>query len=339
MNPAEREALREAVTSVCAGIESSGWHGDVWLGLESIGVRAVSVPEALGGGGAEDLTAAAVVLKALGAAAASVPFVETDLVAGFALERVERRLPPGVVTAALAPDLEIVEHSGGVTVSGTVPRVPWGRQSDRVAVLATGTQPRLLLVPVDASTLRHGENVAGEPRDDLELSSVSVPNDDALSLAGDDIDHALLRGAWGRAALVSGAANRVLEETIRYASERQQFGRALSAMPVVQHAIAEMAAEVCAVTVAVDAAAHELAWDPDRLWPLAAAHARAATAAKKVAAIGHQVHGAMGFTREHPLHRATTRLWAWRDEYRPVVAAMLESVAAERNGLWQTLAR
>jgi len=34
-----------------------------------------------------------------------------------------------------------------------------------------------------------------------------------------------------------------------------------------------------------------------------------------VAAIGHQIHGAIGFTQEHPLHRATTRLWAWREEY------------------------
>jgi acyl-CoA dehydrogenase len=35
-----------------------------------------------------------------------------------------------------------------------------------------------------------------------------------------------------------------------------------------------------------------------------------------VTAIGHQIHGAIGFTREHPLHQLTTRLWAWREEYR-----------------------
>ena len=27
------------------------------------------------------------------------------------------------------------------------------------------------------------------------------------------------------------------------------------------------------------------------------------------------MHGAIGFTDEHPLHRSTLRLWAWRDEF------------------------
>jgi acyl-CoA dehydrogenase len=34
-----------------------------------------------------------------------------------------------------------------------------------------------------------------------------------------------------------------------------------------------------------------------------------------VAAVCQQVHGAMGFTQEHPLHFASRRLWSWRDEW------------------------
>ncbi|MCW2721746.1 MAG: putative acyl-CoA dehydrogenase, partial [Pseudonocardia sp.] len=33
-----------------------------------------------------------------------------------------------------------------------------------------------------------------------------------------------------------------------------------------------------------------------------------------VATAAHQVHGAMGITREHVLHTVTRRLWSWRDE-------------------------
>jgi alkylation response protein AidB-like acyl-CoA dehydrogenase len=42
---------------------------------------------------------------------------------------------------------------------------------------------------------------------------------------------------------------------------------------------------------------------------------RAGEAAGKVAEIAHQVHGAIGFTHEHSLHRLTRRLWSWRDEF------------------------
>jgi acyl-CoA dehydrogenase len=48
---------------------------------------------------------------------------------------------------------------------------------------------------------------------------------------------------------------------------------------------------------------------------VAAAKIRAGEAACKVAEIAHQVHGAIGFTHEHGLHRLTRRLWSWRDEF------------------------
>jgi hypothetical protein len=31
--------------------------------------------------------------------------------------------------------------------------------------------------------------------------------------------------------------------------------------------------------------------------------------------LAYQVHGAIGFTHEHSLHRLTRRLWSWRDEF------------------------
>ena len=34
-----------------------------------------------------------------------------------------------------------------------------------------------------------------------------------------------------------------------------------------------------------------------------------------VASIAHQLHGAMGYSQEYPLHHRTRRLWAWRDAW------------------------
>jgi acyl-CoA dehydrogenase len=47
----------------------------------------------------------------------------------------------------------------------------------------------------------------------------------------------------------------------------------------------------------------------------ASAKIRSAEAAEKGAAIAHQVHGAIGFTNEHILHRFTLRMLAWRDDF------------------------
>ena len=46
-----------------------------------------------------------------------------------------------------------------------------------------------------------------------------------------------------------------------------------------------------------------------------AAKIRCSEAAEKGGAIAHQVHGAIGFTIEHILHRFTLRSLSWRDDF------------------------
>ena len=48
---------------------------------------------------------------------------------------------------------------------------------------------------------------------------------------------------------------------------------------------------------------------------VATAKIRAGESAGLAASIGHQVHGAIGFTDEYRLHYLTRRLWSWRSEY------------------------
>jgi alkylation response protein AidB-like acyl-CoA dehydrogenase len=140
---------------------------------------------------------------------------------------------------------------------------------------------------------------------------------------------------------MAGAAQGVYAYAARYAGERHQFGRPLSAMQAVQQLLAELAAEASAMTVAVEAAAAAADRDPAGTWTLDAARIRVAEAAGTVAAVGHQVLGAIGFTDEHPLHYLTTRLWAWREEYgnSRVWSDQLGSDLAEKDGssLWQLI--
>jgi acyl-CoA dehydrogenase len=345
VNSEERQALDDAVVAACGSLNAVGWHGQAWKALDQIGVTALSVSETAGGAGA-DLRAATVVLLALGSLGASVPAVETGLMAGWLLERVNARLPDGIVTAAVGDGLQLRSDDGRWLISGTLTRVPWARHADYAVVLSRAEDGQCVaVVPLAGAELRRGANVAGEPRDDVMLPSVGVPSASVYALDGPELRAVdfLRRGAFGRSALMAGAAQGVYAHAAQYAGERRQFGRPLGAMQAVQQQLAELAAEASAMTVAAEVAAAAVDLDPAESWPLDAARIRIAEAAGTVAAIGHQVLGAIGFTDEHPLHRLTTRLWAWREEYgnHEIWSERLGSDLAEKDGLslWHRITR
>jgi acyl-CoA dehydrogenase len=74
-----------------------------------------------------------------------------------------------------------------------------------------------------------------------------------------------------------------------------------------------------------------------------AAKAQASHGAGTVAAIAHQLHGAIGTTEEHRLRLTTTRLWSWRDEDGPAAECFAElgrsalNAAHRGGGLWPWL--
>ena len=129
-----------------------------------------------------------------------------------------------------------------------------------------------------------------------------------------------------RSLLIAGAAQRALDLTVTYVQEREQFGRPLARFPTVQQELARMAGEVALISAATQAAvaAEDLtaggladAGQPgagEGVSAVVAAKAQASSGAGVVAAIAHQLHGAIGTTEEHRLRLTTTRLWSWRDE-------------------------
>jgi acyl-CoA dehydrogenase len=118
------------------------------------------------------------------------------------------------------------------------------------------------------------------------------------------------RGALMRSVQMAGGIARIRDMAIEYAADRRQFGQAINRFQAVQHMLAELAAEAaCAEAAAVGAVSN-----PTVEW-VAAAKIVTGRAAGRAASLAHQVHGAIGFTREHTLHRLTTKLWRWRDEF------------------------
>ncbi|WP_020108101.1 acyl-CoA dehydrogenase family protein [Nocardia sp. 348MFTsu5.1] len=315
------EALIDAVTDACGRhpspettVDGAQWNTRLWSALEQIGITLLSVPEERGGSGG-DAHAAAAVLRVLGQHCAAVPFAETALQAAWLLSSCEAELPEGPMTAAVGGSgLTLVRVADGWVIDGQLNRVPWARIADHLVVLSGQHVVVLTRQEFDAEP---GTNMAGEPRDRVVIRRNTLSESRVHELpegCGVDERQFVARGALGRLAMLAGAAQRSLEMSLTYASEREQFGRSLDKFQSVQHQIAAMASEVLLCRTVAESAA--LALDDGQSWELAIAAAKvsAAESAGSVARIAHQIHGAIGFTEEHDLRLCTTRIWSWRDE-------------------------
>jgi acyl-CoA dehydrogenase len=209
-----------------------------------------------------------------------------------------------------------------------------GRDGDWLAVIAP------------TERVRPGRNLAGEPRDDVEPALDVEVRDAPAGTA--DYARRLLR--LFRSLLIAGAAQRALGLTVTYVKEREQFGRPLAKFPTVQAELARMAGEVAligAATQAAVAAEDPLVAGGATAWAavpaVVAAKAQASSGAGVVAAIAHQLHGAIGTTEEHRLRLTTTRLWSWRDEDGSEAECFAElgraalGAATGAGGLWPWL--
>jgi acyl-CoA dehydrogenase len=333
----ERQLLRDTVEGLLAGhctpervaaAARTGWDAALWQALEGTGLTLAGSPEEAGGSGG-DLASAADIAVAAGAAAAPVPLAET-LAAGMLLARAGLAIPPGPLTLAAAAGR-----------GAALRRVPYGRLATTVAA-GSGEGSDWLAIIAGPARARPGRNLAGEPRDEVEPGADAEVHDVPAGTA----DYARRLRRLFRSLLIAGAAQRALDLTVTYVQEREQFGRPLGRLPAVQQELARMAGEVALIGAATQAA---VAGEPpvtdgapggDAISAVLAAKAQASCSAGIVAAIAHQLHGAIGTTEEHRLRLTTTRLWSWRDEDGPAAECFAElgraalGAATAAGGLW-----
>lgn len=292
--------------------------GDARPALHEAGLTAIGIPERFGGTGG-DLADAAAVLRAAGHHAAAVPLAETWL-AGRLLSAAGLPVPPGPLTAAgtvrggPCPGEVRTERDGeGRRLSGRPSRVPCAAHADRIALAVESPDGTLAaLVERSAVSVGPGRDLAGEPRDDITLDGVAV---DAVPSAFTPSD-LMLHGALARTIAMAGAARRVLDLSLRHATEREQFDRPIARFQAVRQLPAELAGEVMPLETGAEAATAAFgASGPAAESAVACAKADAGRAAGAAAATAHQIHGAIGATHEHVLQHLTLRLWSWRDEY------------------------
>ncbi|MEW6688484.1 MAG: acyl-CoA dehydrogenase family protein [Pseudomonadota bacterium] len=289
-------ALREAA-------EAGTWPAALWEAFEEVGLPRAALPESAGGAGL-DFADAMLALRRSAFHAAPVPLAETIL-AGRMLHAAGLEVPAGAITVApvvLVDSLKV----NSKTVTGEAHRVPWGDQCSH-AVVAGDDEIGL----VSATSIATERNLAGEPRARLRFDSAPLVAFARLPGARARLE---LEGALARSVQMAGALERALDQALGYANERVQFGRPIGKFQAVQHMLAILAGQVAAAIAAAEGGVEASARAPDE-FAVAVAKSRAGEAAGRGAEIAHQVHGAMGFTREHSLHYCTRRLWSWRDEF------------------------
>ena len=316
----------ETITRVCTdrcsaeivnAAEDGRWPAELWEALENTGLSLAWVAESAGGPGAS-LADGFAVLRTSARFAIPLPLAET-LCAGWLLAQAGLRAPPGPMTVAPVRAGERVAMDADGLLHGSVNGVPFASNAAHLVVITSNGDTPMVAVVAAAECNRTAEtNLAGEAQGTVGFDA--VPCIDTGHMAGPDPLDALQRmGAAIRSQQMAGALEHILDLSLAYARDRVQFGRPIARFQAIQHSLATLAGEAAAAGAAADAAASAIIRhgidDQRTLFAVAAAKIRAGEAAGAGAAIAHQVHGAMGFTREYSLQQSTRRLWAWRDDF------------------------
>jgi len=300
-----RDAVRDLLTKECppsavraAWTNESGRCPSAWSALADMGVLGVVAPEFVGGLGLTEVDLV-LVLEETGRFALPEPIVETAAVA------VPLLAARGDERAA-----KLVRGSSAAIVHPLAPRAVW---VDTAAVVITIDESHVSVITADSVKLEPIASVDGARR----LFSVSL---DIRSRAEtpptpveteNPVDLAVDRAALGTAAQLVGLADRMIEMTVAYASERRQFGVPIGSFQAVKHhlANARLALEFARPLV------YRAAWtvavgDPERAVAVSLAKASASDAALFAGRVALQCHGAIGYTTEYDLHLYMKRAWA-----------------------------
>jgi acyl-CoA dehydrogenase len=297
--------------------KKGGWKAPLWQALTEAGLPLAWVPEDCGGSGAS-LAEGFSVLSAAGRFAIAVPLAETML-AGWLLAQARIASPEGAMTVAPASPKDRLTVGADGSLSGRARGVPYARDAKHFAVLAQGPKgPSIALVEAAACRIEAGVNLASDGSDTVTFNNVS-PVAIKPAPKGFDQTQLMLMGAVVRSLQIAGALESMLEVSVRYSNERVAFEKKISKFQAVQHNLAKLAGEsaaaLAAATSAADALASGKSFDDELFLEAVSAKVRCSEAAEKGAAIAHQVHGAIGFTIEHILHRYSLRALAWRDDF------------------------
>ncbi|MDG2352820.1 MAG: acyl-CoA/acyl-ACP dehydrogenase [Acidimicrobiales bacterium] len=306
----EKECSSEALQS--AGETSSGCINGLWETLSETGLMGIAIPEKFGGlgMGSPDLI---FILEEFGRSACSEPVAEHAAVAAPLIARWSQN----------EMTKEILEESATGSRKLTVGAPMDGRvvSVEKSDMILLSKENELHVVPTNE--ILHTPMTSIDPRYKTSVIEWSPSPQTLISENPDAIEDMINRGALSAAVQAVGVAQKLLDMTVSYVSERKQFGKPVGTNQAVKHHCSDMAIAVEFARPLVQVASWAI--DNERSptenftvsGEVSAAKALASEAVELACRSALQCHGAIGYTVEHDLQIWLKRGWilasAWGD--------------------------
>lgn len=306
----------------------------LWSKLADLGTFSLLVPEEYGGLGL-NFVDLALVLEEFGRelvpSAVIETLVATELLARYGSAEQKASILPRIAEGRLKLSSAVAESTAGydpADISAAVRPTASGRllSGTKILVPAAGTADFLLVAALCGDRGpgvillergRSGIELREHQTFDLmsayhEVTFGNVAIADRDFLGGAPSRDAVLRlmdaSAASAAVLMTGIAGKVMDTTVEYVKQRQQFGKAIGSFQAIKHKCADMA-------VAVDScrsASYYAAWafagnTSDQAKAVSIAKSFCGHMSRMVCNEGIQLHGGMGFTWDLALHHYLRR--------------------------------
>lgn len=349
-----KRAVRDFVTRECTPERLLVWEADpngvdedTRRTVARLGWLGIGVPEAAGGTGGSLVDLACLVEECargllprplIGAVRSAAALADLDpahvalgeLAAGrkslaLALDEEAARSPAAYATA--------IEGAGASTVvSGHKAYVPDAGEADLHLVAAReGGGVGLVLVERRAPGVRTSplKTFGGDRQAHVAYERAPVSSRvGAPGAAREPLERMCRRQVALALAEMVGGMDAVLEMTVAYVKEREQFGQKIALFQAVRHQIADMATTFTAARHLAWQAISRIASGTEEGHELASAVAYVGQAFKNLCWAGHHLHGGAGFVVEHPMRFHSERAQSLCIRFAPEAPALAEIAAA-----------
>jgi alkylation response protein AidB-like acyl-CoA dehydrogenase len=310
--------------------DARGYSPELWKKMAELGWMALPFPEEYGGTGNSFLDLC-VLIEEHGRALVPGPFFNTVVLCGlpilsFGSDAQRQEHLPAIadgnrimVYAQTEPSaswdaagVELTANADGdfCVLNGIKLFIPNGEAADNLLVVArTGDGEKdITLLLVDAKspgvTYEGLKTIASDHQAEITFKDVRVPSSNILGEVNkgwDIVEKIQEWGAAGKCAEMVGGAQFVLEMSVEYAKQRVQFGRPIGSFQAIQHHCANMVTDVDGSRYIAYEAIWRVSEALDSAKEVSMAKAWVSDAYRRVCALGHQIHGGIGFTKEHDM--------------------------------------